>query len=100
MIRRATAMHVTHKTKKAAANSDNSPKENADDSNDTLHKELLAHNEYFKRMINLIPANFYFNQEIKDKIDGQKTVTLVSLSNKGKFCHGHIILCPVGLFFI
>ena len=55
-----------------------------DNQDNNLHKELAAHNEYFKQMINLVPADFYFNLESKEKINEQKSALLEALSNKGR----------------
>ena len=55
-----------------------------DNQDSNLHKELVAHNEYFKQMINLVPADFYFNLESKEKINEQKSAVLEALSSKSK----------------
>ena len=84
MIRRATAMAITQKKKKHSGSTHSNPKPASPaDSDDTLYNELLAHNEYFKQMINLIPANFYFSQDSKDKLADQENATIEALSNKG-----------------
>ena len=55
-----------------------------DDQDDNLSKELRAHNEYFKQMINLVPANFYFDQESIDKKNKQKSAVLDLSRSKGR----------------
>ena len=55
-----------------------------DDQDDNLSKELRAHNKYFKQMINLVPANFYFDQESIDKKNKQKSAVLDLSRSKGK----------------
>ena len=56
-----------------------------DAQDDNLSKELRAHNEYFKKMINLLPADFYFDEESKDKIiNEQKSAALDLSCSKGK----------------
>ena len=51
-------------------------------------ESLKQDNDYFKQIINLVPANFYFDQETRDKLShnksgnkagGQKSGNLASL---------------------
>ena len=39
-------------------------------------------NEYFKRMINLVPANFYFDEETRKRLAGN-----TDTSDSGTFFH-------------
>jgi len=35
---------------------------------DAVRKQLLEDNAYFKKVLNLIPTNFYFSEDVRQKM--------------------------------
>lgn len=45
------------------------------DDEDVIRKQLLEDNAYFKKVLNLIPASFYFSEDAKQKLKAQEGKT-------------------------